>query len=227
MQYKYEMHQHTAGCSRCGRADMYLLIKTLKEQGFAGCVLTEHFYHGNSGIDRNLSWNEFCKPYIDSYFNAKKIAEEFDFDILFGLEEGVGEGKEVLLYGVTPEFLTENPELRNADLKLLYETAKKYNIVVIQAHPFREKYNIPNPDELLDCNYLDGFEIWNSVNTHEQNDKAITHCEKLKKIPTAGSDAHKEDVAERSYIISDEKIKTEEKLSEILTQRKFKIFRGN
>ena len=50
------------------------------------------------------------------YAQAIKNTFGTDFDVLFGIEEGVGGGKEVLLYGITPQVLYDHPELRDADL---------------------------------------------------------------------------------------------------------------
>ena len=52
--YLYEMHQHTVRCSACGRGDPEKTVYALKEDGFAGMVITNHFLHGNTGIDRDL-----------------------------------------------------------------------------------------------------------------------------------------------------------------------------
>ena len=57
------MHTHTSPCSKCGSMMPQELINALHCGGYQGCVITNHFYHGNCGVDRSLPWNEFVKKY--------------------------------------------------------------------------------------------------------------------------------------------------------------------
>lgn len=216
MEYRYEMHQHTAPCSHCGRADPAELITEMKAQGFSGCVITDHFYHGNSGIDRALPWKDFCAPYEKNFLLAKEAGDRLDFDVLFGLEEGVGEGKEVLLYGIDCDFMYAHPELRHAGLREIYELAHAAGAVVIQAHPFRSRDYIDNPDKPIDRKYLDGYEIFNSCNIEEDNEKAKIFLSDETAILTAGSDSHHALFENRSCIICSHRIRTGKELADTL-----------
>lgn len=224
MKYRYEMHQHTAPCSHCGRADPVELVKKLKEDGYAGCVFTDHFYHGNSGINRAMPWEEFCKPYEQAYRLAKAEGDKIGVDILFGLEEHVGEGKEVLLYGITPEYMYMHPELREGGLEAVYKSANDFGALVIQAHPFRDRDYIENPDKLLDSKYLDGYEIFNLGNRPENNEKALLLLSDSGKILTAGSDCHRNESETRAGIETDVRITSEKQLAEVLRSGAFTLF---
>lgn len=224
MKYRYEMHQHTWPCSHCGRADPVELVRKLKEDGYAGCVFTDHFYHGNTGIDRSLSWEDFCRPYEESYLLAKEEGDKIGVDILFGLEEHVGDSKEVLLYGVTPQFMYMYPQLRCAGLEQIYELAHNSGAVVIQAHPYRSRDYIPNPDILLDGNYLDGYELYNVGNKPEDNEKAIIRLSDCGKILTAGSDCHRNESEARAGIETDFRITDEKQLAEVLKSGSYSLF---
>ena len=61
--YKYQMHTHTAPCSLCASMTPEELAEALNKGGYQGCVMTNHFMMGNTGIDRALSWNDFVKQY--------------------------------------------------------------------------------------------------------------------------------------------------------------------
>lgn len=224
MAYKYEMHQHTWPCSHCGHADPEKLVRTMKNDGYTGLVITDHFYFGNTGIDRSLPWDEFCKAYIDNYLAAKRIGDEIDFDVLFGVEENVGEGKEVLLYGITPEFILSHPELRNSNLELIYKLANEFGALVIQAHPFRNRDYIPDPLKRLDPAFLDGYEVFNTANKPEDNKLAFDTYKDSGKIFTAGSDWHRDETTVRSGIETDVRIKTEKQLADILKSGNYKLF---
>lgn len=224
MKYRYEMHQHTAPCSHCGKADPVKLVRNLKEKGYAGCVLTDHFYYGNSGIDRALPWEEFCRPYEENYLLAKAEGDKIGIDILFGLEEHVGNGKEVLLYGITPEFMYRHPELRNGGLELIYGLAKDFGAVVIQAHPYRDRDYITDPDTLLDASLIDGYEIYNICNRPENNEKAKLMLSDCGRILTAGSDCHGDNAEIRAGIETDFRISNEKQLAELLKDGNYALF---
>ena len=75
MKYKYQMHAHTSPCSACAVMSPAELVESLYSGGYSGCVVTNHFYKGNSGIDRNLPYNDFIKKYEEDYLECKKAAE--------------------------------------------------------------------------------------------------------------------------------------------------------
>ena len=89
------------------------LIDTLVKNEYSGCVLTNHFFKGNTGIERDLPWNEFVAQYENDYLECKKIAQIHDLDIIFAIEEHLFDGLEILCYGITPKFLYDHPELRD------------------------------------------------------------------------------------------------------------------
>ena len=105
------MHTHTSPCSKCGSMMPQELINALHCGGYQGCVITNHFYHGNCGVDRSLPWNEFVKKYENDYLECKTIAKKYDLDVIFGIEEHLKDGLEILCYGITPQFLYDNPQL--------------------------------------------------------------------------------------------------------------------
>ena len=59
---------------------------------YQGCVITNHFYYGNTGVERSLPWPDFVRPYAEDYEALCACAAQYDLDILFGVEEGVGLG---------------------------------------------------------------------------------------------------------------------------------------
>lgn len=225
MRYKYEMHQHTWPCSHCGRADPAELVRNMKAEGYAGCVLTDHFYHGNSGIDRDLPWPDFCRAYEDAYLQAKAVGDGLDFDVLFGIEEHVGDSKEVLLYGITPAFIYKYSQLREGGLAFIYEAAKAEGALVIQAHPFRNRDYIENPMQRLDANLLHGYEVFNACNRPEDNDAALKIYGNSGKIIVAGSDCHADIFQkQRAGIAVEHRIRTEKELADVLRSGHYELF---
>ena len=222
----YEMHQHTSPCSACGKADPVELVRTMKKEGFSGVVLTNHFLHGNTGIERSLPWEDFVRAYEEDYLAAKEAGDELDFDVIFGIEEHVGRGKEVLLYGITPEFLYAHPELSDGKLETIYKAAHSFGALVFQAHPFRARDYIPDPSETISLEYVDGIEAYNACNPEEENIKAEVYAQENGKMMSAGSDAHFESFDGRFGIACEHRIKSPAELVETLKSGDYKLYLG-
>lgn len=210
------MHQHTEICSKCGRANPAELVHAIKDSGFDGVVITNHFYHGNTGVDRGLAWADFVKVYEQSYLDAKAEGDRIGIDVLFGMEEHVGNSKEVLIYGVHPQFFYDHPELRACDLKMIHDLVHAAGGLVVQAHPFRARGYIKDPLLRLDPSLLDGIEVHNACNKPGENEAALELAESNGLICVAGSDAHGCGFEDRFGIASPCRIKTEEELVKVL-----------
>ena len=223
--YKYEMHIHTSPCSG-GGSDIRAHIDALIQRGYTGMVVTNHFYNGDTRIDRNLSWEDFVDAYRQDYLYGLEYAREKDFDLLFGLEEHVGCGQEILLYGITPELIAAHPELKTPDPVAYAAVVHAAGGLVYQAHPFRCAPWITRPEPLPCLDKLDGIEVYNAGNHPEMNDKAKALAEELDLPCTSGSDGHGTDTAGRAGIAARERIRTNEDLVRVLKSRDYEIIRG-
>lgn len=227
--YLYEMHQHTAGCSACAGADPVKTVKALKAAGFTGMVLTNHFFRGNTGINRRLEWVDFVRPYIAAYEVAKAAGEKLDFDVLFGLEEGVGGGKEVLLYGITPAWVLAHPQLRELhgdreSLERLCAMVHEGGGLVYQAHPFRVREYIADPWKPLPPEFLDGVEGYNACNSPVENARAVAFAREFDLPLVAGSDSHVADFRGRYGIACYHRIRTGQELAETLLEQDYELY---
>jgi hypothetical protein len=230
--YIYEMHQHTFPCSLCGKIGPQETVAQIQARGYAGVVLTNHFYHGNTGIDRSLPWEEFVAAYEQDYLAAKAEGERLGIDVLFGLEEGLGDGKEVLIYGVSPAVFAQHPEIRDLEgeplLALLATITREAGGRLYQAHPFRVRGYIPAPDEELNEQYLDGVEGYNAGNGEGEDDKAVAMAERKHLPVIAGSDAHGSVNQERFFGIAvDHPIPSDRELIRVLQEQDYRIFRND
>lgn len=225
--FLYELHQHTAACSKCASITPEEVVISVKQRGFSGVVVTNHFYHGNTAVDRNLSWADFCKAYEDDYYAIKTEGEKIGIDVLYGIEEAVDPGKEVLLYGLEPDYIGKFSELKQLDFSHLSEVVRSGGGLVIQAHPFRVRDYIPDPDALLDMTCLDGYEVYNKHNPPEENEKALRLAERTGLIMTAGTDNHSFNGEERFGIAVENRIKTEKDLAKVLVSREYDLFCGH
>ena len=221
--YLYEMHCHALPCSGCGGIQPEDLVRGMKEAGYAGMVLTDHFYHGNTGIRRTMLWEDFVAAYEQSYLRAKAEGDRLDFDVLFGIEEGVGGGKEVLLYGITPDVLYRHPELRDADLATLSRIIRAEGGLVYQAHPFRVRDYIAKPWEPLPPEHLDGLEVYNACNPDLNNARAVQYAAEMNFPAIAGSDRHYMGHCENFGILVPQRIRTEAELAQVLRSEEYEL----
>ena len=97
MWYRYETHMHSREGSACGKDSAADMVRAYHAAGYAGAVLTDHFIWGNTAIPRDLPWEERMQGYYDAYLSAKPLADELDFDLLFGIEHFYGIWKEILI----------------------------------------------------------------------------------------------------------------------------------
>lgn len=225
MGYKYQMHTHTAPCSKCAPMTPSELVAALHEGGYAGCVMTNHFMGGNTGIDRSLSWEKFVRAYEDDYIACKSEAEKYGLDVIFGVEDHVGGGLEILCYGITPDTLYSHPELAEHKIEDWHKVLHESGALCIQAHPFRDRAYITMRG-MLPLEYIDGFEVYNSANMPEANEEAedFAKCH-TGLILTAGADAHVKERVCSSGMEFDERIHDERELVLALTSKKYTLIK--
>jgi predicted metal-dependent phosphoesterase TrpH len=226
MKYKYQLHTHTAPCSKCGRTTPEELAEAMREGGYQGCVLTNHFYGGNTGISREVSWEECVGAYEKDYLDCKKAAEKYDLDVIFGVEQSIGGGREILCYGITPKMLYDNPDLVKRDIKLWSETLHGYDVLVIQAHPFRKREYITDPGT-YPLDYIDGIEVYNRGNLPEANEEAeVFALENPGLIFTSGADTHTIDTVCYAGIETDVRIRDEKDLVALLRSGNYELIKN-
>lgn len=225
MGYKYQMHVHTYPASDCGAMSPAELVDALRSGGYSGCVLTNHFYWGNTGIDRGLPWADFVDCFAEDYRLATEAAKRFDLDVLFGLEEHVGDGKEILCYGITPEIIAAHPELREMGVQRWRDVMSRYGALCIQAHPFRARDYIVSPG-VLELGFIDGIEVFNAGNREEDNEKADAFAQANPQLITvSGADSHAVSTACIGGIETKRRIRTVEELVRVLRLGEYEILK--
>ncbi|ACL70750.1 PHP domain-containing protein [Halothermothrix orenii] len=210
--FKLDMHVHTAETSRCGKVRAEQMVELYKEAGYNGVVITDHYKRGFFDNIESLGWEEQIKRYLTGYSTAFNRGRELGLKVFLGIELTFEESpNDFLVYGITPEFLINNPRLFTLTLKDFKTLVNDNDILVYQAHPFRPGLNPVNPS------LIDGIEVYNGNPRHDSyNDLAYQFAinNELKLI--SGSDFHQiEDVA-RGGIIIDGEINNERELVNFL-----------
>lgn len=185
--YLYETHMHTAPASACSSTRGCDYIARYIDAGYAGIMVTDHFWHGNCGIDRSLPWAEFVHQFCAGYEDALNEGIRRGFPVFFGWEESF-EGDDFLVYGLDKQWLLDHPEVINWDRKRQFEEVRRYGGCVVQAHPFRAASYIR--DIHLSPWHVDAIEGYNAGNDPRWNVLGLQYA-RMSGLPvTAGSDNH-------------------------------------
>lgn len=188
MGYKYETHLHTSEASLCGANTGAELVRFYKELGYQGLVVTDHFFNGNTAIDRSLPWEEKVAQYCLGYENAKEEGDKIGLDVFFGVEWAF-HGDEFLLYGVSKEWLLAHPDMLDWSHKQLFEEINKIGGLMIQAHPFRDRGYIGIIH--LYPELAHGIEVTNTGNMPVDDRLADIYAKYWDLPVTSGSDTHR------------------------------------
>lgn len=190
--FKYELHLHTAQGSKCGHSEGNDYVDFYMDLGYAGAVVTDHFYHGNTRPDRDLPWEQYMEEYLSGYYDMKSAAEGKDFQVFFGVEERFDTWDEYLIYGLEPEWYIAHPELRNTDRVDYLRLVSESGGFIIQAHPYRYRDYYAKYDHFtISSSLVDAYEVFNSCNPPEQNKLALMLAKREGKPMVGGSDRHK------------------------------------
>lgn len=189
-QYIYETHLHTQQASKCSDSQGRTYIQKYIDAGFSGVMVTDHFFRGNSSIDRSLPWQERIKLFSQGYEDARNEGAKRNFPVFFGWEENFDED-EYLIYGPDEDWMIHHPEMEYWTRAQQYEQVHQAGGCVVQAHPFRARKYIRAIHLSAFC--VDAVEGVNLENDPVWNTLAIRYAHLLGLPVTAGSDNHHAD----------------------------------
>ena len=221
--YKYELHLHTKEGSACARSSAAEMVEFYIANGYSGLVVTDHFYHGNTAIDRNLPWSDFITEYSRGYEAAKEAAKGKDFDVFFGIEEKFRFWDEYLVLGITPEFLIAHPEIRDMRGRDFFDFMHASGAFIIQAHPYRERAYMLAETISLRPHDVDAIEAYNCGNTPDCNRRGYEYAISTGLPLTGGSDCHIASGNVFSGVAVPERCRKVEELIEAIRTRKAEV----
>lgn len=196
--YKYETHLHTQEASACARSSGADYVVPYIQAGYSGIFVTDHFWGGNTAIDRSLPWeqwvNDFCKGYEACLMaaeneniknNTKGTKDEFK--VFFGFEQTF-QGDDYLIYGLSKDWLLAHPEVVSMTHNQMFNAVNAEKGLMIQAHPFRfRQYMQDMRQHPLDVH---GIEVYNGGNKPIENQMAELYAQAFDFPKTSGSDIH-------------------------------------
>ncbi|MBR5586359.1 MAG: PHP domain-containing protein [Clostridia bacterium] len=212
--YKTETHCHTLESSlKCGKLPAKEIVRRYVDAGYDTLVITDHYggKHVSGDETRDLS------TFFEGYNSAKTASQ--DINIILGVEVNLCESaNDYLVYGITEEIIRENPLMYTLPIKEFVDFAHQYDLLVYQAHPFRNGLKIIPPD------ICDGIEVFNAHFKHDsRNNIALEWAKMYGKKMISGSDAHHPEAMAKSGILTDTKIKTTEDLMNVLRNDNFEL----
>ena len=195
--YVYETHLHTRQSSACGKSDAAEMARACKAAGYTGIFVSDHFFYGNTAIDRSLGWRDWVEEYCKGYEVAKEEGDRIGLSVFFAWEASY-EGTDFLVYGLDKEWLINHPQIRDASVEEQYRLVHADGGMVIHAHPFRRA---PYIKEIrLFPEYVDGVEVYNTSHDGKggalgvENKKALEYAKQYRLPRTSGSDIHSVDL---------------------------------
>lgn len=188
--FLYETHCHTAEGSRCASCSGAEIVRLYAERGYQGIVITDHFYGGNTAVDKQLPWAQWVEGLMKGYESAKRAGDQLSIQVFFGWEYCY-RGTEFLTYGLGKEWLLEHPEVAKMAPDQYCELIRREGGILIHAHPFRQRGYIKMIR--LIPQLTDGVEVVNKCNEPRANYLADQYADNFGLMKVGGTDFHKPD----------------------------------
>ena len=179
-----DLHAHSKAISRCSRITGKDNIDLSLEKGMDGFVITNH-YDKNYVV--NNDYLDLVNRYINEYYDLKEYGEKVGFKVFFGIEVTLNKHNDahILIYGVEPLFLLDNPCLYDYTQEELYKLVKENGGIVIYPHPFRDL------NKKLDLKYVDGIEVnCHPLYGNTYSNEVINIAKQNGLLITCGGDCH-------------------------------------
>lgn len=231
--YLYETHMHTAEGSACAHSSGAQMARAYKAAGYTGIIVTDHFFYGNTAVNRGLPWEEWVEQFCLGYTHAKEEGDRIGLQVFFGWEAGY-DGTEFLVYGLDKEWLLLHPEIRDATVEEQFALVHAGGGLISHAHPFREEDYIPCIR--LFPEYVDAVEGVNAMHTSRSshahknplfNEQALAYAKKHDLPVTAGSDQHTTDMIGGGMLFSRRLSDVQDFICAVLAREATALFDGS
>lgn len=213
--FKTEMHCHTAESSIvCGKVAAKDIVDMYVAAGYSTLMITDHYggkHVSGNGHDYDI------ELFLRGYTAAAEA--NGNINVILGIEVNLdGSANDYLLYGVTEEFIRQNPEMYKLSVQDFVALAHENGMLVYQAHPFRDDMKVIVPG------ICDGIEVFNAHPKHDsRNDIAMQWADKYGLNKISGSDAHRPHGMALSGITTENEIKTIQDLLAVLRSGEYEL----
>lgn len=204
--------------SPCGTIDAKTLVEEYIKAEYDGIYITDHLFFENS---LNKYSGHTLKEVVDNHYKGYEAvlnAADGRIKVFCGAELRIEKNtNDYLIYGVDKSFFYEN-DLISMNINEVYETVRKYNGLLIQAHPFRNKM------EIIDPALLDGIEVYNG-NYRQVSRNSFAHiwADTYNLLKLSGSDFHKLEDLARGGIMTPVKIESEKAFADVIRSKNYSL----
>jgi hypothetical protein len=155
--------------------------------GYSGIVITDHFFNGNTAVDRRLPWKEAVEAFAEGWRDAKSVGDDLGLDVFFGWEYA-SSGMEYLTYGFDVEWLMDNPWVMEVHVDDYLREIRRQGGFAVHAHPFRKAAWIPSIK--LTPELYEGVEVINASMPLDINHHASVYADENNLCRIGASDKH-------------------------------------
>lgn len=175
--FRVELHAHTSPASSCSEIPPAKLPEIYAGLGYSAVCVTNHLARGRG--DNAEEW-------LTDYYAAKESGDRLGINVILGVElRFIPSNNDYLLYGITPEDISEIVNMLDMNIEEFSRAYRAPNRFLCQAHPYRSGM------DPTDHTLFDGIEVFNAHPNHNSRvavASQIAHREGL--IFTAGTDFH-------------------------------------
>ena len=216
-----EMHLHTKEVSPCGNVSAREIPALYKRCGYGNIVVTDHFtdkYLKKLSRNRTVALN----LWLEGYQVVAEMGQKIGLNVFLGIEITLNESEnEYLIYGITENFVKNCGDIFDSNIAQFYKLIKYGGYQMYQAHPFRGKCQLQNPE------YIDGIEVFNGNKRHEShNDYAFKAAKAHQLKMLAGSDFHEYEDLGCGGIYLPQVVKTNDDLVKYLSENDPELWRS-
>lgn len=199
MSYLFDLHVHTAQSSGCGQVAAADVVKRYKNLGYDGICITDHMNAQNAARFGD-TYAERAQAFLRGFKAAYELSDE-SFTVILGMEiRFLDHDNDYLVYGFDESLIFSRDLTQFKSLEEFRKFADKNNLVVFQAHPFRESMTI------IDFKLLDGMEVYNGHGGHDSRNEVAYHwAEKYGLRMSSASDFHYDTGKEPGGMFFDER----------------------
>ena len=219
---KIELHVHSLGGSYCAKASAAQIAARLKNEGYGGVMITNHYNERSFMIEYAAKDFKSKMDYYCSLFDEVKAeCEKVGLKAFFGAEVAVKPcGTEYVIVGFDREFLYNHDYLFKLTQEQLFELADKNGLFMYQPHTARHGVKFGNPK------FMHGAEWFNS-HLHHNNHNALAEnfCKENNLIKVSGNDFHVADQPLIGGALIPNRINDEKQLAEYLKSGKCKMYK--
>jgi hypothetical protein len=185
--FAYETHLHTKEGSACSSCPASAYVPLYKSLGYAGIMVTNHFFNGNCTVPHWLAWEDQVNQFFLGYEKAKEKGDEIGLQVFFGWES-TNHFDDYLIYGMDKKWLLSHPQIMEWGPSQLFEAVDTEGGCIVHAHPFREHLFIDKIVLYPEC--VHAVEVSNGANSIDFDRRALSYAQAYNLHTTSGADLH-------------------------------------